>query len=522
MARSRLFNPQPRVAFKYNPYQQEFLKARRLRRCPNQCQINGWPLTWSILDATKNHCPNCGAKGRRVYTRMQLRAGRQSGKTRVGALSVVEEFSIPDTRIWACAPSIPELEDYVIPAFCAQFPQEWFDHPMIEWSEERLTLTANFGPEGISEIKFRSLDDPNRATGDTIDMMWMDEGRKIQELAYHLATAMVAVKDGLIYTTSSPDYGEDWCHRNFWQFAEQATPGYWAATYKSTDSPVIDPAVIERARATMPASLFRREYEASIEYPSGTIYGEVIDKAISNDARIKEWLPEWPAIDPRRPALLPMDPGADHPFAAVLIVPVPQGLLVLGEYSERNNFFVNHANGLKRLARGIQEVRWGIDRSAKQAALELSQYGIYAQAAENDVPAGIQRLYSWFASDRLRIAESACPKLIKELRAYRYAEAKETAKGLPVGTPFKKDDDLPDALRYGVMLYPELPARALDVSQPGVRNLELLSEHHRREILLARDETPQEGELIRVTDELEEMPNDHRIMDDPEYAQFYD
>jgi hypothetical protein len=522
MARSRLFNPLPRVEFKHNPYQQAFLEARRLRRCAAGCADHGRALVWSILEH-QNACPACGARGVRVYTRMQLRAGRQSGKTRVGALSIIEEFAVPDTKIWAAAPSIPELEDYVVPAFCSQFPQEWFDHPMIEWSEDRLTLTANFGTGLSSEIKFRSLDDPNRATGDTVDVIWMDEGRKIQELAYHLATAMTAVRNGLIFTTSSPDYGEDWCHRNFWLFAEAGTPGYWAATYKTTDSPVIDPAVIERARETMPASLFRREYEASIEYPSGTIYGDVIDQCEADDARMQQWIPEWPALDPRRPALIPMDPGADHPFAAVKIVPVPQGLCVVGEYEARNALYMVHAAALKQLAAPTTEVRWGIDSAARQSAIELMQHGIHAQGVEKDVAAGIQRVYAWMASDRMRIASSRCPLLLKRLRAYRYAELRETVKGQPIGVPFKKDDDLCDALRYGCMLWPELPARALDVSGLGPRNLDLLSAHHRREILLAADE-PQvpEGELTRVTDELDESPQDYRVVDDRELQQFFE
>lgn len=522
MARSRLFYPQTTLELKYNPYQQNFLTARRLRYCPHGCAVGGFALSWSILEH-KNKCPGCGRRGERVYTRMQLRAGRQSGKTRVGGLSVIEEFTVPGTKIWACAPSIPELEDYVIPAFCSQFPQEWFDHPMVQWSEERLTLSMDYGPDlGMSEIKFRSLDDPNRATGDTIDVLWIDEGRKVVELAYHLGTAMTAVRNGLIFVTSSPDYGEDWVHRNFWEFAEKQTPGYWVATYKSTDSPVIRQSVIDAARATMPPHLFRREFEASLEYPSGTIYGDVIDKTLSTDRRMKEWLPEWPAIDPRRPCIIALDPGADHPFAAVKIVATKQGLCVVGEYEERNLAYIQHAAGLKVLAAGMAEVRWGIDRSQKQASIELMQHGIYAQGAENDVQAGIQRVYSWMAADRMRIAESACPVLVKRLRAYRYAEVKETSKGLPAGSPFKKDDDLPDALRYGVMLWPELPAQLLTVQEAAMRNLDLLSEHDRREILLASDPPKEDGELIRVTDELEELPNDHRFMDDPDISEFFD
>lgn len=501
MARSRITNPQPLVELRFNPYQVAFLNARRLRMCPKGCaDIEGKAITWSMLETF--FCPSCGAMGLRPYRRFFLRAGRRGGKTRVGALSAVEETTVPGSIGWCCAPSFPELEDYVMPAFFSQLPQEWFEHPLTEWSEDRLTLIL----PNRAMVQFRSLDDPNRGAGPGLDWVWIDEGRKIQQLAWHLLRPALTERKGIAWITSSPDWGEDWCHQDFFQPATEGRPGFWATEYRTVDNPIIDPAEVEAARISMPPELFRREYEASLEYPTGTIYGPLIDKSEADDDKIREWIPEWPKIDTTRPCLAAMDPGTDHPFAAVMIVATPYGLVVVREYEERKGLFIEHARALKAMVAPCTP-RWAIDKTQAQAAIELSAHGIYAAGAEYDVEGGIQRVYSWMALGQMRISKTECPRLIKRLRHYRWAEQAETKRGINKPVPFKKDDDLPDALRYCVMLWPELPKDAPGLDQPGGRNLSLLAPHYRREIERNAlvDKDPHEEGLVRVTDDFTEL-----------------
>lgn len=517
MARTRLTNPQPLVNLLYNPYQVAFLLARRLRACPGTCvDANHERLTWSMLDGVD--CPRCKLRGIRPYRRFFLRAGRRGGKTRVGALSAIEEATIPYSVGWACAPSYPELEDYVLPAFFSQLPSAWFDHPATEWSEERLSLTL----PNKAQVHFRSLDDPNRGTGPGLDWVWIDEGRKIQELAWDILRPALTEKKGIAFITSSPEWGEDWTHKRFWVPAEEGRPGFWATTYATIDNPIIDPAEIAEARATMPPELFRREYEASIEYPTGTIYGDHLSQCDCSDDEIKAWIPEWPRIDPSRPSLFAIDPGTDHPFAGCLIVVTPKGLVVAGEYRERNKPFFLHAQGIRNVVGALQP-RFGIDKSASQAAIELSQHGIFAAGAENAVAAGIQRVYAWMATGKLRIARSRCPKLLAELKQYRWAEAKETLKGLPAdASPFKKGDDLCDALRYAVMLWPELPSRGIaDPPAPGERDLALMKPEYVE--IIKRNLTKAENDegLVRVTDSFDQVYDEMSPAGHEGLADFY-
>ena len=55
---------------------------------------------------------------------------------------------------------------------------------------------------------------------------------------------------------------------------------------------------------------------------TGSIYGASINAQLllNDDPRLQKILPEWPKVDPSRPCYVGIDPGADHPFAAVLLV----------------------------------------------------------------------------------------------------------------------------------------------------------------------------------------------------------
>jgi hypothetical protein len=510
MARTRLTNPVELVELRYNPYLWSFLEARRARVCPNLCQRrDGSHLRWSMIERLT--CPSCDAMGARAYYRLFMRAGRQSGKTRGGSLSAVEEATVPNSIGWCAAPTVPELEDYVMPAFFAQLPQTWFEQS--EWSEDRKTLIL---PNG-AQVGFRSFDDPNKAVGATLDWLWIDEGRKMQELAWQLARAMLVVRNGACWITSSPDWGEDWCHRNFWQPAEDGVPGFWAASFRTIDNPIINPQTVERDRATMPPELFRREYEASIENPTGTIYGDLVQACAADDDVIRRWIPEWPLISPQRQRIIALDPGSDHPFAMADIVATPFGLVLAHEYEQREKLYKTHARNIFQLVTPLGgQVRWVIDRSQKQAAYELSQYNIFAQGADNDVEAGIQRVYAWLASGQFLISRKNCPLSLRRLQAYRYAEGQENRHGLSRPEPFKKDDDLPDAIRYGLMTWPELPKKGplLETRDPRRPDPLTLTPRQRWELEQNSEPEPSTDGLVRVTDAFEAVESGFRPMSD--------
>lgn len=426
MSRLTRANAQSSIRILHNPYQQAFLHARRQRL----------------------------GDGSRAFQRLALIAGRRGGKTFVGGISSVEESAIPGTVGWCVAPTYGDLHDYVIPAVLRIMPRDAID----DWSEQHFELKL----KNRSLIQFRSGEDPERMRGPSLDWAWFDECRKMRQVVWDTLRPALADKRGVAWFTTSPN-GFDWLYHTIYKRAQPGPHqqrGYWAVRYKTIDNPAIPKEEVDEARATMDPLWFKQEFEAEFVSFEGAIYGEKLEDAfLKDDAAVRAYLPSWPAPDPRHPLVVGLDPGADHPFAAVAIVAAPKGLVVIKEYSKRMSAVAEHAAAVRTLTLGYQDVRYGIDKSAAQVQIELAQHGISASAADNQVWAGIQRILSWLKVGRLKVVEAACPMLVQQLRSYRWKDTSNTRtgeKGREV--PFKFDDDLCDALRYGVMTWPELPA----------------------------------------------------------------
>lgn len=433
----------------WNPYQQAFLQA--------------------LMARTKS--------GARAFDRLSLFAGRRGGKTRIGAVAAVMEMK-PGTIGWACAPSYPELQDYVLPAVMALIPQNW----IADWSQSRLELTL----VNKARCAFRSLDDPNRGRGPGLDWCWIDEARKVQELAWDVISPAIVGNAGVAWFTTTPN-SFDWCYKRLWRPAQDGEPGFWATKYWTIENPrFMDPAMraaLERDRRQMDPVFFAQEYQADFVTFTGAIYGSSLNSQIvsgEDTATLRSLFPEWPRIDPSRIAYVGIDPGADHPFAAVLLVSSERGLVQVGEYIARNKSAVEHKRGIfNMLARWNPErpftpERWAIDRSQRQMAIELSQapFPINCTAAENDVRAGINRVRAWVETQQLWILGDECKRTVEQLRGYRWDENINPDGTYKREAPMKVEDDLPDALRYCLMLYPELPEpeKSTLAMRPGLEN----------------------------------------------------
>jgi hypothetical protein len=413
---------------------------------------------------------------------MLLLAGRQGGKTRIGTLGGVLEASMPNSYGWVTAPTYRDLLDFVEPAFFAQLPQSWLDEG--DWNvSDRLLLLPNG-----ARVAFRSLEDPQSVRGPTLDWWLMDEACKVSGVAHEVGDAMLAIKEGVEILTTTPR-GEDWVYEEVWLRAEHEVPGYWAAKWFSAENPVMSKAYIASKRATMSPEMFAQEYEADIVTFQGAIYsaasveGCVIDDGTPEGfAQLKALIPEWPQIHGSRPAVVGVDPGSDHPFAAVPLVITPTCILVVGEYEEREKPAMIHAANLKAMV-GALSPRWGVDRSQAQMIIELAQHGIFAQAVEGgpgSVVAGIERVKSWMLSGRLKFVKSKTKRLVPRLKAYRWAETEKKDGSSGQQQPYKRKDDLPDALRYALVMWPHLPEPPEEVS--GKRDLSKLPEHVARDI----------------------------------------
>jgi hypothetical protein len=90
--------------------------------------------------------------------------------------------------------------------------------------------------------------------------------------------------------------------------------------------------------------------------------------------------------------------------------------------------------------------------------MAYGQEGLYFALGNNDVIAGISRVYQRFQNKQLFITKD-CPKTVWEHTRYRwqsYANKKTEIKNNPKEAPMKKNDHACDALRYGVVSRPSI------------------------------------------------------------------
>lgn len=460
----------------FNPYHDAFWKACRARLC-NHCKIE-------FEANASNDCPQCKKAGVRKFHRLSLIAGRRGGKTFGASIAIVQEAMIPNSVIWCCAPTVPKLQRYVIPAIEKLIPPSWVESWNVEFGDLRL--------RNGTLLHFQTLEHPDQGRGQGLSALWIDEVAELSLEHWEVIRPSLTERRGVaIFSTSPRSF--DWVHDKLYFPAEtgyhmgpdggedlqKPAKGYWACRFSTSENPIIEHAELDEAKSSMSAAMYRQEYEADFVTFQGAIYGEELHpNHLLSDEQVKQLIPEWPAIDPNRPILIGVDTGADHPFGAVKLVSTDKGFVVVGEYLERERSFIKHAQFLKQLGgwngtdwAGIKP-RFAINKNDKQASIELAQHGIYCAKAENDQVSGTERVKSWLHTNQLFFAATRCHKTIKQMQAYRWAENTATDGQQRKEKVFKKNDELPDALRYAMMVWPMLP-KALTPQEP-VRNLSAL------------------------------------------------
>lgn len=488
---------------KFHPYQDAFWKARRLRTCKTCLELfltGGMPLEMAqekaeFASPPHHVCPTCKTRGLRKYHRLLMMSGRRGGKTEAGAIAAVEEACVPNTIGWCCAPTNPKLHRYILPALQRLIPDSWVE----SWSSEFNDIRLKNG----SLIHLQTLEDPDQGRGQGLHWLWIDEICELSETHWNVIRPSLTEHRGVAFFTSSPR-SYDWVWEGFYHKAEEGTPGYWAARYATSENPIISAEELADAKSSMPDTMFRQEYLADFVIYTGAVYGGAVDpQVLRTPEQIKEIIPEWPRIEPWRQVILGVDTGADHPFGAVKLVSTEKGLVVVGEYLERHRSFIEHANSMKMLANSVK-AKWAINKNERQPMIELAQHGIFCQPSENDVVSGTERVKSWLHMKQLWFVDlqpdgRGCPMTIRQMKAYRWAEDKAKDGSVRKEKVFKKDDELPDCLRYAVMTWPQLPKSV--VVTDGKRDLSKLPDDMRMIIermrkIDARKNEPDKGDEV--------------------------
>lgn len=445
-----------------NPYQTDFMEKRRLRFCL-VCKTQG------SMDANCNFtCLKCGTvhhsnlTAPRVFDRFLVLAGRGGGKTLIGAHACREEMLVPNSIGWVMGPTFKILWDSTFPTLIRRIPPEWVKR----WDPEHdeLILVNN------AKVAFRSLEDPERARGPHgVSWGWFDEAAQSPERAYDVFVPTLIKAGGIVIATTTV-LGYDWTYERIEKKAlVEQKPGFYACRYWTEENPLFktNPVMmraIDEARSSSTPEFFAQEYKAERHNATGLIYDyKLIEKqCLLNDQEVRRLIPEWPSLDPTRNVLVGLDSGADHPFGAIKAVVTEGGIVVVGEYLERQKAVSAHLAPI-HMRFGLQQfapdnISWCANKNEANLRLEFALKNIGVMPVEAKHEIGIQRVQSWLLTGQLYFAAQYCPKVVEQMRAYRYADNIATdGQKKAKEAVFKKDDELPDAVRYAIMGWPDLP-----------------------------------------------------------------
>jgi hypothetical protein len=353
------------------------------------------------------------------------------------------------------------------------------------------------------------LEDPERARGPQgLKGGWFDEAAQCPERGFQVFKPTLLKSSGIIIATTTV-LGFDWTYDEIEkQAAVYKNPGYWYARWWTEENPLFrsSPQIMEklaRAKAQAEANggqalaFYEQEYRGERKNASGLIYDySLIEKqTLLTDDEIKKLLPEWPAIHPDRTVLVGLDSGVDHPFGAVLIVVTPKGLIVVDEYLERRKAISQHLDPIATQfkVRGRGDVKWAANKNEANLRLEFGLRGVGVMPAENKHQIGIQRVQSWLYANQLYFAYTV-PRTLEQMRAYRNADNTKPSTGekRPLENVFKFKDELPDAIRYAIMAWPELPedidrGKSEEDRAREKKRWDALSEREQQEILRLRE-----------------------------------
>ncbi|MEG1395145.1 MAG: phage terminase large subunit [Clostridia bacterium] len=395
--------------------------------------------------------------------------GNRSGKTQCGAVEAIwwargihpYRKNIPNVCGWVVSLSYEVQREvaqakilyYLNPDWVQDIVMQEGKKDSAEYGVIDYILVKNvFG--GLSRIGFKSCDQGReKFQGASLDFVWFDE--EPPKDIYDECRMRIIDRQGSIWGTMTPLKGLTWVYDEIFLNTKQSED-IWHEHIEWADNPFLDKDEIKALTETMDKdTLESRRYGRFCE-AEGIVYKE-FDQATHVIEPFDTPL-EWQDA-------ISIDPGLNNPLACLFFSVDWDGTVyVVGEWYDSGRDIDFHAEHIKDTANKLNWMRDSqgrlraiIDSASTQHTL-ASTKSVAELFYERDIVvntnvdkqlfAGIARVKSYFASDRIKIF-STCVNLIRELKTYWWGKG---------DVPVKKDDHALDALRYYLMTKPQAHA----------------------------------------------------------------
>lgn len=290
---------------------------------------------------------------------------------------------------------------------------------------------------GSSILKYLSYDqDPDKFTGDTVDLILLDE--EPPDGLFGQCKARTIQRKGHILFTFTPEHGQT---PLYMQLMEDDAVDKFHMSVK--DAKHLDYEDVCREYASLPEHERIARMEGIALQGDGAVFPFPQEMYVCDSFQIPSY---WPRIGG-------LDIGLAHPTAAVaLAIDRDSGCVyAYQEYSVKGKSPKEHAWALKPWGIKFALSHDAFSRNYQTKVTDASVFednGLHVFRAQNSVDAFILKARDMITSGKLWIFKDRCSTLVKQMMLYHY---KEVSGGNVMENIYKYNDDTVDAFKYGLM-----------------------------------------------------------------------
>ncbi len=193
-------------------------------------------------------------------------AGRRSGKSFLSVAFLIREALAGDNRlVFYVAPTIGQARA-VAWGLMKEWLPSWYTK---SWNETRLTVILGNG----SQISLRSADNPDAMRGVGLDALVMDEIADMRpEVWYEVLRPACSDRQARVMFVGTPKGLSSWAFDIYKRARDETDTDWISFTCTTAEAGFVPEDELESAQKDLDPRVYRQEYEASFESPSGVVY----------------------------------------------------------------------------------------------------------------------------------------------------------------------------------------------------------------------------------------------------------
>jgi hypothetical protein len=305
----------------------------------------------------------------------------------------------------------------------------WATMTGLDFEVNRSDLEVKFKHSG-GRICLFGADNPDSLRGMGLNFVVLDEYEMFKEGLWDavIRPTLADTRGEAVFIGTPDGFGPLY---ELWKRAEEGAEGWASYHFRSIDNPLLDAEEIEEARRTTDPRLFRQEWEASFEAPSGRVYDD-----FSREHNVRPC-----PMEPGLPVLVGLDFNVD-PMSLVVAQQHGRELWVVGELEQRNSHTLRVAEWLRE-RHPAAEIWCDPAGNARQHNMGdsdvavLKRYGFMPRfrtvTRESNKFNAVRAFVLNAAGERRLFIDPSCRRLIERMEQLAYEDA---------------DDHLTDALGY--------------------------------------------------------------------------